>query len=119
VNYLKTILTLYKIHGIQYVIWYLLLSLSRDKGLGFTEIKAIYGLLRGKKLSNGTVGDLLERMERKGIIVKRGARYYAGIKDEELVLQAIDAKRVKAGRRGAEQLLEILSEGHSTEREIL
>ncbi len=116
VNGLRTILMLYKIYGIQYVVWYLLLHLFRDKGLGFTEIKAVYELLRGKKLSNGTIGDLVERMEKKGIIVKRRARYYAGVEDEKLVLQAIDTRRVKAGRRGAKRLLEILSEGCSTER---
>ncbi len=116
VSYLRTILMFYKTHGIHYVVWYLLLHLFRDKGLGFTEIKAVYELLRGKKLSNGTIGDLVERMEKKGIIVKKGARYYAGVEDEKLVLQAIDTRRVKAGRRGAKRLLEILSEGCSTGR---
>ncbi len=119
VNYLRTILMLYKTHGIQHVIWYLLLHLFRDKGLGFTEIKAVYEFLRGKKLSNSTIGDLIKRMEKKGIIVKRGARYYPGVEDEKLVLQAIDTRRVKAGRRGAKRLLEILSEGRSTGRDTV
>ncbi len=112
-DHLRTLLRMYRMYGIQYVIWYLTLHLYRSRGLGFKEIKALYEFLVGRRLSNGTVGDLVKRMERKGIIVKRNGRYYAGVEDEKLVLQAIDAKRVKAGRRGAEQLLEMLSEGRS------
>ncbi len=102
------------VYSMWYGIYYY--TLFRDKGLGFTEIKAVYEFLRGKKLSNGTIGDLVERMEKKGIIVKRRARHYAGVEDKKLVLQAIDTRRVKASRRGAKRLLEILSEGRSTRR---
>ncbi len=119
VNYLRTLVAFYKAYGIQYVIWYLLKHLYNDKGMSFTEIKAVYELLRGKRLSNGTIGDLVERMEKKGIVVKRRARYYAGIEDEKLVLEVIDSKRVRAGRRGAKQLLEASSEGLSTERSLV
>ncbi len=116
---LQAVLAYYRVYGIQYVIWYLLKHLYNDKGMSFTEVKAVYELLRKRRLSNGTVGDLLERMEKKGIIVKRGARYHAGIEDEKLVLEAIDVKRVKAGQRGAKQLLETSSEGHSTGRSLV
>jgi len=95
------------------------MHLFRDKGLSFTEIKAVYELLRGKRLSNGTVGDIVKRMEKKDIIVKRGARYHAGVEDKRLVLEVIDVKRVRAGRRGVKQLLEASSEDRSTERNLI
>ena len=69
---LQAVLAYYRVYGIQYVIWYLLKHLYKDKGMSFTEIKALYELLKRKRLSNGTIGDLFERMEKKGIIVKRG-----------------------------------------------
>ena len=86
--------------------------------MSFTEIKAFYELLKRKRLSNGTIGDLVERMERKGIIVKRHDRYYVGVKDEELILEAIDVKRVKAERKGAKRLIESLTENSSIEKSI-
>jgi len=43
-------------------------------------------------------------MEKKGVIVKRGARYHAGVEDERLVLEVIGVKRVRAGRRGAKTI---------------
>ena len=49
VNQLRTLVAFYKAYGIQYVIWYLLLHLFRGRGLGFTEIKAVYELLPRKK----------------------------------------------------------------------
>jgi len=115
-GHLQAILAYYKAYGIQYVIWYLLIHFYRDKGITFTEVKALYEFLRRKRLSNGTVGDLLERMERKGIIVKRYGKYYAGVEDEKLVLETIDVRRVKAGRRGARQLVESLTENSPIER---
>ncbi len=117
-SHLQAILAYYKMYGIQYVIWYLLKYLYNDKGMNFTAIKALYELLKRKKLSNGTVGDLLDRMERKGIVVKRHGRYYARVEDEKLVLEAIDIKRVKAGR-GAKQLLETLNESLSTGKDTI
>ena len=117
-GHLQAILEYYKAYGIQYVIWYLLIHFYRDKGITFTEVKALYEFLRRKRLSNGTVGDLLERMERKGIVVKRHDRYYAGVEDKKLVLEAIDVKRVRAGRRGARQLIESLTESSSIERSV-
>lgn len=86
--------------------------------MSFTEIKSPYELLKRKRLSNGTIGDLLERMERKGIVVKRYGRYYAGIKDEKLVLEVIDVRRIRAGRKGAKQLIESLTGNSLMERSI-
>lgn len=117
-SHLQVILAYYKAYGIQYVIWYLLKHLYNDKGMSFTDIKAFYEFLKRKKLSNGTVGDLLERMERKGIIVKRHNRYYVGVEDEKLVLETIDVKRVRAGRRGARQSIESLTESGPMERSV-
>ena len=117
-NHLQALLTYYRAYGIQYVIWYLLIHFYRDKGITFTEVKALYEFLRRKRLSNGTVGDLLERMERKGIIVKRYGKYYAGVEDEKLVLETIDVRRVRAGRRGARQLVESLIENSPIERSV-
>ena len=117
-GHLQAILAYYKVYGIQYVIWYLLIHFYRDKGITFTEVKALYEFLRRKRLGNGTVGDLLERMERKGIIVKRYGKYYAGAEDEKLVLEAIDVKRVRAGRRGARQPIKSLTESSSIEGSV-
>lgn len=88
-SYLQVLLAYYKVYGIQYVIWYLLTRFYENKGITFTGVKAFYEFLRRKKLSNGTVGDLLERMKRKGIVVMRHGKYYAGVGDERLVLEAI------------------------------
>ena len=117
-GHLQAILAYYKVYGIQYVIWYLLIHFYRDKGITFTEVKALYEFLRRKRLGNGTVGDLLERMERKGIIVKRYGKYYAGAEDEKLVLEAIDVKCVRAGRRGARQPIKSLTESSSIEGSV-
>ena len=117
-DYLQQLLAYYKSYGIQYVIWYLLAHLYKDKGMSFTEIKSVYEFLKKRKLSNGTVGDLVERMERKGIIVKRETKYYAGVEDEKLVLDAIDVKRMRSGRKGAKRLLETLTTGEVTDSVI-
>jgi len=109
----ETLLSLYNSYGIQYIIWYILARICREEGLRFSGIKAIYELFEKKELSNGTIGDLLKRMEKKGLIVKVNNRYYAGIDDEKLVKQAIDAKRVKAGWEGAKQLLQAASSNNS------
>ncbi len=90
----------------------------RDKGLNFMEIKAVYELLKKRRPSNGTIGDLLERMERKGTVVKKHGRYYAGIKDEKLVLEVLDVKRVRAGRKGARRLVESLTGNSPMEKSI-
>jgi len=118
VNHLRTLVMFYKTYGIQYMIWYLLMYLFRGKGSSFMEIKAVYDLLRKKKLSNGTIGDLVKRMEKKGIIVKMRTRYYAGIKDDKLVLEAIDATHVGADRRSAQLLLETLAEYRMAEKTV-
>jgi len=106
-NNIHVLLTYYKNYGMQYVIWFILLKMHRDAGLSFSEIKFVYELFAKRRLSNGTVGDLIERMKRKGLIREEGERYYAGIDDENLVKQAIDVKRVKAGRKGARQTTSI------------
>ncbi|MEM0339855.1 MAG: hypothetical protein QW284_09270 [Ignisphaera sp.] len=90
--------------------------------MSFTDIKAIYEFFKRREVSNGTVGDLIEMMANKGIIVKRQGRYYTAVDDEELILELIDAKRVRSGRKGAKQLLETLAtdseaEGRGTARE--
>jgi len=61
---------------------------------------------------------LIERMKRKGLIREEDDRYYTGIDDEKLVKQVIDTKRVRAGKRGARQLIQTLIM-ESTEEESL
>ena len=109
VNYLRMLLSYYDEYGIQYVIWFLLSNILRDSGMSFTDIKTVYEFFKGRKVSNGTVGDLVERMTTKGIIVKEQDRYYTVVDDEELILELIDAKRVRSGRKGAKQPLEALA----------
>lgn len=56
---------LYKEKGVQYTI---VQALSKiNKGLRFSDIKLIYEAIKGRRISNGTVGDLLKRLLKKGI----------------------------------------------------
>jgi len=47
------------------------------------------------------------------LIIRRNHRYYTTVEDERLVKQAVDTGRVKAGRKGAIQMLQLPTSGNT------
>ena len=87
----------YREKGIQYAIVHALNRL--DVGVKFSDIKLLYELAIGRKVSNGTVEDLLKRLVKKGIL-NVGDLYYLAV-DLEVARTVMDLKRARNGLRGA------------------
>ncbi|RLG77703.1 MAG: hypothetical protein DRO12_01475 [Thermoprotei archaeon] len=88
----------YREKGIQYAIVYALNRLGVD--VRFSDIKLIYELVVGRNVSNGTVGDLLKRLVKKGILKRVGDLYYLAV-DLRVAKTVMDLKRARNGLRGA------------------
>ena len=89
---------LYKKRGIQYSIVYALDMLGMS--VKFSDIKLLYELIVGHKISNGTAGDLLKRLLKKGILKRRGNLYSLNV-DLGTAETIIDVKRARNGLKGA------------------
>jgi len=89
----------YKEKGIQYAI---VCALCRLKaGISFSDAKILYILITGRsKVSNGSVGDLLNRLLRKGVLKREGGLYRLNV-DLETAETIMDVKRARNGLRGA------------------
>jgi len=93
---------LYKEKGIQYAV---IQALSRvSTGLRFSDIKFLYELIEERRVSNGTVGDLLKRLLKKGILKRVGSYYHLAI-DPESAKTIMDLKRAKNALKGARAYL--------------
>ena len=89
---------IYKEKGVQYA---LVQALSRTgTGLRFSDIKYLYELIAGRGISNGSVGDVLKRLLKKGIVKHVGDRYYLAV-DPDTAETVMDLKRARNGLRGA------------------
>lgn len=99
---------IYREKGIQYAVIHALSMLGKGKGLSFTSIKLLYESIVGHKVSNGTVGDLLRRLTRKGILSCVNNMYYLAV-DLRTALTIIDIKRALNGLKGAKALAKHLS----------
>jgi len=106
---------LYEKYGIQYA---LLKMLAEHRlTLSFTDIKLLYESIVSRRVSNGTVGDLLSRLLRKGLIIKTNEGYTLNPKlDLESIKTIIDVKRAKNGMMGARSVLANRGESHVDER---
>jgi len=93
---------LYEEKGIQYTIVWALSKIG--KGLRFSDVKLVYEAIKGRRISNGTVGDLLERLLKKGILKRVGSFYYLVV-DPESAETIMDLKRAKNGLKGARAYL--------------
>jgi len=101
----------YREKGIQYATVYALSKLST--GISFSDVKTLYILISGRsKVSNGSVGDLLNRLLKKGILKREGGLYYLNV-DLETAKTIIDVKRARNGLRGAS---EVTKERHEDNR---
>ena len=89
---------IYREKGIQYAIVYALNRLG--VGVRFSDIKLLYELAVGRNISNGTVGDLLKRLLKKGILKRIGNLYSLNV-DLGTAETIIDVKRVRNGLKGA------------------
>jgi len=86
---------IYKEHGAQGVLWYLVTKVYTN-GASFTELKKAYELVRGSQVRNSTVAVILRRMTKKGLVSKsEGGKYYAMVTKEEVAFSRIDEKRVR------------------------
>jgi predicted transcriptional regulator len=103
-NHIEKYRRIYKRYGIQYT----LLRILAEHGLtpSFTDVKTLYEAIVSRKVSNGTVGDLLSRLLRKGLVVKTGRGYMLNPElDLETAKSIIDVKRAINGLRGARSIL--------------
>lgn len=89
---------LYKRRGIQYSIVYALNMLGMS--VKFSDIKLLYQLIVGRKVSNGSVADLLKRLLKKGVLKRVGERYHLVV-DFETAMSVMDVKRAANGVKGA------------------
>jgi len=102
---------IYREKGIQYAMAY---ALSRlNTGISFSCIKALYILITGRRVSNGSVGDLLKRLLKKGILKRVDSLYYLNV-DLETAKTIMDVKRAKNGLRGASEAF--VKERHESDR---
>jgi len=94
---------IYREKGIQYATVY---ALSRLKtGISFSDVKALYTLVAYRRVSNGSIGDLLNRLLKKGILKRVGRLYYLNV-DLETAKTIMDVKRARNGLRGASRTLQ-------------
>jgi len=89
---------LYREKGIQYAIIQALSMIGA--GLRFSDIKLLYELIKGRRISNGTVGDLLKRVLKKGVLKRVGDLYCLAV-DPETAETVMDLRRARNGLRGA------------------
>ena len=93
---------LYKEKGIQYAV---IQALSRvSTGLRFSDIKFLYELIEERRVSNGSVGDLLKRLLKKGIL-KHVRGFYYLVVDLRCARSVMDLKRARNGLKGAHAYL--------------
>jgi len=94
---------IYSEMGIQYATVY---ALSRlNAGISFSDIKALYILIANRRVGSGSVGDLLKRLLKKGILKRVDGLYYLNM-DPEVAKTIIDIKRARNGLRGASRMLQ-------------
>ncbi len=91
---------IYEKYGIQYTI---LKILEKHRlVLTFSDIKVLYEAIVGHRVSNGSVGYLLSRLQRKGLVLKVNGYYMFNPKlDLETARTIIDIKRALNGLKGA------------------
>ena len=95
---------MYERYGIQYTL--LRILAEHRLTLSFTNVKTLYEAIVSRKVSNGTVGDLLSRLLRKGLVVKTSRGYMLNPElDLEAAKSIIDVKRAINGLRGARSVL--------------
>jgi len=97
---------LYRKYGAQVAVWYLLSHIFTE-GAAFGQLKSAYELIVGRRVSNGTMGNIPERMLKKGIIAEKyPGIYVSNVKDLDTLFSRIDLSRVRsqayAERRNAE-----------------
>ena len=89
------LIELYRRYGAQATIWYLLSHVFTEDAT-FSQLKASYELVVQKRVSNGTIGSILERMKKKKIVIeKQPGLYVTNIKDFSILLSRIDLSRVR------------------------
>jgi len=91
---------IYMEKGIQYAMVYALSGLNT--GISFSGIRALYILITGRRVSNGSVGDLLKRLLKKGILKRVDGLYYLNM-DPEVAKTIIDIKRARNGLRATSE----------------
>ena len=110
--------TLYLAYGAQALIWYILAQILRN-GASFSQIKYIYEVTTNKRVSNGTIGNVLKRLLRKRIIAEKSPGIYvANVKDFNILLSRIDLSRVRVqtntGRKNTKRDVNTLGKINAT-----
>jgi len=86
---------LYRKYGAQVTVWYLLSQIFTE-GATFGQLKSAYESIVGRKVSNGTMGNILERMLKKRIIAEKyPGVYVSNVKDIDTLFSRIDVSRVR------------------------
>jgi hypothetical protein len=66
-NHYNRLVAIFNKYGSNGLVWYILKHIY-PKGATFTQIKSIYEQIVGKDICKGTIGNILQRMIKKGII---------------------------------------------------
>lgn len=108
---------IYQRYGAQYAVIKIMTDYNLE--LTYTHLKLLYEALLGRRISNGTVGDLLSRLVRKGLIIKIEDRYCINKRlDLETAKTVIDAKRAANGMKGARATLSRIHKSNREESRI-
>lgn len=91
----KRVVNLYRTKGAMWAVWYMLSHVFTN-GASFTQLKEAYEAVAGRKVSKGTVGNILSRMIRKKLVQRDPSGLYRVlVLDEKIVDSRIDEKRVR------------------------
>lgn len=108
--------------GAQGVLWYLIAKVYKN-GVGFTELKKAYELVRDGLVRKATIAVILRRMIKKGLVTKgEDGKYYPLVTKQEVAFSRIDETRIRTAPSqrdvGANEINEPLLPERSTVREL-
>ncbi len=92
-NHYNHLATIFNNYGSNGLIWYILKHIY-PKGAAFKQIKSIYEQIVGRDISKGTIGNILRRMIKKGIIHRENGLYKLLVTKPEILVTRIDTSRI-------------------------
>ncbi len=93
-NHYNRLATIFNKYGSNGLVWYVLKYIY-PKGATFKQIKSIYEQIVGKDVSKGTIGNILRRMIKKGIIDRENGLYKLLVTKPEILVTRIDTSRIR------------------------
>ena len=99
-NHYNRLIVIFNKYGSNGLVWYILKHIYPE-GASFTRIKSIYEQIVGKDISKGTIGNILQRMIKKGIIRRDDGQYKLLVTKPEVLVTRIDTSRIRLANKRA------------------